>query len=330
MDLQYPELDQKHALAESVGSTQAIITAIEEAKSAHIELYNSGAMRHLSPYREDFTTYRALEPPLYLNAANKQQFLAVGTGSMVIHAPLGAASSEITLENVLYTPAVGYTLISLSALDSLGYHMSIDAGHLEITSPASSVIVRILRTACGLYRISHEEGSYAVEVISIMELHCRMGHIMPASARKLIEDGLVIGIALDPELHKEHCNACIYVHATRQPVPKVCVSEQASHFGDEIHTDVWGPAPISTCQGRHFFITFMDYATHYTITFLLVHKGDTLNVYRSFEAWVCTQNLCTAIKVLCSDRGSEYLSTTFDKHLAGAGTTHWLTVHDTP
>jgi hypothetical protein len=46
---------------------------------------------------------------------------------MVINMPLGAVSLEITLENILYAPAMGYTLISLSVLDSLGYHMSIDA-----------------------------------------------------------------------------------------------------------------------------------------------------------------------------------------------------------
>jgi hypothetical protein len=102
LELQYPESDEGlHMLTESTGGTQAVITAVEEAKSARIELYDSSAMWHLSPYCEDFTTYRALEPLLYLNAANKQQFPAVGMGSMVIHVPLGAMSSEITLEERL-------------------------------------------------------------------------------------------------------------------------------------------------------------------------------------------------------------------------------------
>ena len=153
MELQYPESDEDFpALTESAGGAQAIITAVEEAKSVCIELYNSSTTWHLSPYREDFTTYRALEPLLYLNAANKQQFPAMGTGSMVIHAPLRAASLEITLENILYAPAVGYALISLGALNLLGYHMSIDTRELENTSPAGSVIVHIPRMMCRLYR----------------------------------------------------------------------------------------------------------------------------------------------------------------------------------
>jgi len=128
-------------LAEYRGGIQAIITAVEEAKSACIELYDSSIMWHLSPYCEDFITYRALKPLLlYLNAANKQQFLAVVIGSIVINTPLGAVSSELTLENIL---SVGYTLISLGMLDLLGYHMSLDARHLKITSLGGSVVMHV-------------------------------------------------------------------------------------------------------------------------------------------------------------------------------------------
>lgn len=116
----------------------------------------------------------------------------------------------------------------------------------------------------------------------------------------MIQDGLVTGLALDPESKEEHCDGCLYARATRQPVPKVRVSEQVTQFGDEIYTDVWGPAPVSTRRGRRLFITFTftDDATRYTVTYLLPAKGDVLNAYRAFEAWARTQNLCAAIKVL--------------------------------
>jgi hypothetical protein len=42
------------------------------------------------------------------------------------------------------------------------------------------------------------------------------------------------------------------------------------------------------------------------------------------------QNLHAAIYMLCSDQGGKYLSTTFNMHLSNAGTSHCLTVHDTP
>ena len=48
-----------------------------------------------------------------------------------------------------------------------------------------------------------------------------------------------------------------------------------------------------------------------------------------FEAWLRTQ-FNTPLKRLHSDRGGEYLSDKFSKHLKANGTERKLTVHDTP
>jgi len=166
---------------------------------------------------------------------------------MVINAPNGGGQSKLMLENVLHAPSVGYTLVSLGALDDLGYRITIGDGHLEIQSCGGERLARIAQSARRLYHVSHKgEGGYVVEIVTVMELHRRMGHIAPASMRKLIEASLVTGIALDPSLWEEHCEACIFVCATQKSVPKLRVSDQAQRFGDEIHTDVWGPAPVST------------------------------------------------------------------------------------
>jgi hypothetical protein len=43
-----------------------------------------------------------------------------------------------------------------------------------------------------------------------MELHRHLGHIAPSSARKLIQNGAIVGIELDPDSQEADCNACIY------------------------------------------------------------------------------------------------------------------------
>jgi hypothetical protein len=225
----------------------AVITPVKEVKPAQVELYNLGTTCHISLYCNDFTNYCMLEPLLFLHAANGQWFLAIGTRTMVVSTPNGDMQSELTLEKVLHALSVGYTLVSLRSLDALRYHITIGDGHLKIKSQGGEHLALIGRTLHGLYRVLHEgEASYAVEIVSVMELHRRMGHIAPASAHKLVTDGLVTRIALDPNSREEHCEACIYAHATQQPVPKVRVSKQAKHFGDEIHTDVSGPAEVAS------------------------------------------------------------------------------------
>src|SRR5258708_37735389 len=79
-----------------------------------------------------------------------------------------------------------------------------------------------------------------------------------------------------------------------------------------------------------FRSTFTDDAMRYTVTFLMCTKDEALGAYKSYEAWATTQQHCRAIKVLCSDRGGEYLSKDFDQHLAKSGTARKLTAHDTP
>ena len=103
------------------------------------------------------------------------------------------------LRGTLHAPSIGYMLVSLSVLDEEGYRAHIGAGHLDLMSPEGDQIGRIVRTSCCLYKVLHTfESANATEIVSAMELHCRLGHITVASARKLVESGAVVGIELDP------------------------------------------------------------------------------------------------------------------------------------
>ena len=302
----------------------ATITAADANHGTRIELYNTGATRHLSPFKSDFKTYSPLTPPVLLNTANQQRFQAIGSGSMAIQVPNGDTESEVLLRGVLYAPSVAYTLVSLGTLDEEGYRMSVGGGYLEITDPYGQRVGQIVHTLRGLYRVAHEEKANAVELLSVME------HIAPSTARKLVDSGAITGIKIDPESKESHCDVCLYACTTRKPIPSVRIRPPAENFGDKIHTDVWGPSRTATCQGRHYFITFTDDATRYTVCFLLRTKDGAFEAYKLFESWALTQEHCNGIKVLRSYRGGEYLSAAFNEHLAAAGTARKLTTHDTP
>jgi hypothetical protein len=86
-------------------------------------------------------------------------------------------------------------------------------------------------------------------MLTIMELHRRLSHIATSSAQKLVKSGAVTGIKLDPSLKEATCDMCIFMHATRHPVPKIQISSPAQNFGDKVHTNVWGPSTTPTWQG---------------------------------------------------------------------------------
>ena len=58
-----------------------------------------------------------------------------------------------------------------------------------------------------------------------------------------------------------------------------------TEFGGEIHTDLWGPAPVATKSGRHYYVTFTDDKTRLTSLYLLRSKADAFEAYKEFESW---------------------------------------------
>ena len=100
-------------------------------------------------------------------------------------------------------------------------------------------------------------------------------------------------------------------------------------FGGEVHSDLWGPAPVESRGGRKYYVTFIDDKTRLTTLYLLRTKDEAPRIYKSYEAWVETQ-MGAKIKVLNSDMGREYQGAVFVEDLKSKGTQQKLNVHDTP
>ena len=227
-------------------------------------------LSHLVMYKSDFTSYSLLTPPIFLNMKNQQQFPAIRCGTLVVQVSNWGTMLELTLHRALHVPVVSYTLVSIAALNKEGYHTHIGTGHMELTSLQGECIGHIPRMPRHLYKVVHVlDSANAVEPLSAMELHRHLSHIAIDSACKLVTSGTVIGIELDSNLQDVDCDGCIFAWATWLFVPKVRICLPAQNFGDEIHTNVWGPSSTVIGQGKQYIITFMDDTMRYTVTFLL-------------------------------------------------------------
>jgi transposase InsO family protein len=295
------------------------------------ELYDSGASRHMSPYHHQFINFRVIVPKTII-AADRGTFQATGLGDMRIQMPNGKSTTNILLKDVLYAPRMGLTLVSVSKLAAAGYPTLFLSSFAKVMDGRRRVIAKV-PASNGIYRFEHPgSGNFAgsaEETVTIMELHRRMGHIAPEAARKLVKDGLVTGIRIDESSKVTECDSCEYAKMHRKTVRKEREDARATEFGEEIHSDVWGPAPLPTIHGRLYYITFTDDYSRLTHIYLLKKKDQAFDAYKIYEAWVKTQKN-TVIKRLHTDRGGEYLSDAFGDHLAKAGTVRNLTVHDTP
>src|SRR6266487_2928527 len=169
----------------------------------------------------------------------------------------------------------------------------------------------------------------AVIGLSIMDLHRRLGHLPLKAIRDLVSKGLVSGIKLIDKDEPEECEACIKARMTRKPIKTERQGERAKAFGEEIHSDIWGPARVESLGGRKYYVSFTDDATRWTTAYLQRAKSDTFKSYQLFAAWVKTQMGIT-IACLHADRGGEYLDKNFISFLDENGTNWKFTVHDTP
>jgi hypothetical protein len=115
---------------------------------------------------------------------------------------------------------------------------------------------------------------------------------------------------------------------TRKTIHKEREAPPANTFGDKIHTDLWGPSPLSSLGGRKYYVSFTDDHSCYMRLALLCAEDETMEAYKGFAAWAQTQR-GAHVKRLQSDRGGEYTGGNFTKFLQEQGTERRLTTHDT-
>jgi hypothetical protein len=165
-----------------------VSTGAAHANNTCTELYDSGMTQHISPYRDMFETF--MEIPLKVfNTANQQKFDTIGQGEMVIEVLNGMDASKLTLTKVLYSPRVGYTLVSIGHLDECGYSATFEGGQCSIRGGDGKTIGHIPKSGKGLYKVVHEDGKSlfaAMEKLTVIELHRHMGHILPGITKNLL------------------------------------------------------------------------------------------------------------------------------------------------
>ncbi|BBN68727.1 hypothetical protein Prudu_550S000600, partial [Prunus dulcis] len=96
-----------------------------------------------------------------------------------------------------------------------------------------------------------------------------------------------------------------------------------------VHSDVWGPAPISTSSGARWFVTFIDDCTRMTWISLLKTKGEVCTTFQQFYKMVDTQ-FHAKIKILRSDNGGEFVNHDLCQFLEAHGIEHQRTCPYTP
>ena len=140
--------------------------------SGTAELYDSGCMNHISPYKSQFQNFQDIAPR-HFRAANKQSFSTTDKGDIIIDIPNGSETSQLQLNNVLYSPEVSYTLVSIGCLDEGGFSAMFGGGKCVLHGLDGVKIGEVLRKSSRIYKVEHEEevASAAEEKLTLEQFH---------------------------------------------------------------------------------------------------------------------------------------------------------------
>lgn len=73
-----------------------------------------------------------------------------------------------------------------------------------------------------------------------------------------------------------------------------------------VHSDIWGPTPVTSSLGHRFYIHFIDDFSKFSWLYPLVHKSSAYNAFLKFKLLV--ENLFDKrIKYLQTNGGTEYI-----------------------
>ena len=101
------------------------LPAMAAQESDSREIFDSGASRHMSPFRTSFVTYRSIKARP-ITAANKNVFNAIGIGDLIIKVPNGAMTSKILLRDAYHAPDLALMIVSVGRILDAGYSVDFD------------------------------------------------------------------------------------------------------------------------------------------------------------------------------------------------------------
>ena len=155
--------------------------------------------------------------------------------------------------------------------------------------------------------------------------HHRLGHMSEKGMNILHSRNLLPGLK---DVDLDFCENCIYGKQKRVRFLRVGKEKKRKKL-ELVHTDVWGPAQVSSLGGSRYYVTFIDDATRKTWIYCIKNKSD---VFDTFKKWKALVEIETGRKLKClrSDNGGEYCSKEFDRYCSEHGIHREKTVPRTP
>lgn len=304
----------------------------DSAKNHLTFLMDSGATDHIVNQLDVFTKYTELNPPIRIGIAKSgASVLATAKGCIEVTTNKGVQGS---LMEVLYCPEVPHNLLSVRKIQQTGMTVIFTKSGVEVRKDdeiilSGEIINNLYKIIFGLNKLNYQINNVTIKHYKLW--HARLGHISKSSFEYLRKHSL-----FDDNTHiqnikpdNEICETCIFGKQVRLPFAKAKSKSPINKPLFIIHSDICGPITPPTLDDKHYFVTFIDDYTHYTVTYLMNYKSEVLKMFKDYVAKSETYLNSKIVNLYC-DNGREYLSNDFKDFCVQKGIMYHLTVPHTP
>jgi Integrase core domain. len=232
---------------------------------------DSGASFHATSSRDLFDSYVPGNlGKVYLG--DDQPCNVVGKGEVQIK----LNGSAWKLKDVRHIPDLRKNLISVGQLASEGYITTFNSDSWKVSRGAMTV-ARGKKTGT-LYMTTDACGSIAVaESNEDPNLwHQRFGHMSEKGLKIMHSKGKLPGLK---SVDIDFCESCILGKQKRVSFQKSGRTPRQEKL-ELVHTDVWGPAPVSSIGGKSYFVTFIDDHSRKVWVYFLRQKSEVYDVFK--------------------------------------------------
>ena len=203
--------------------------------------------------------------------------------SHIVHSQISGLGKPIILKNVLCIPIINKHLLSAYKLaydKNVFIEFHTNAFFIKDKLTKKSLLVG--KSKAGLYPVPFKKSSTPHRAsssvrVSSSQWHRHLGYPSSAVVKSILRSNN-LGCSFDSNFSV--CDACQKGKSHQLPYNNsICVT----YFPLElVHTNVWGPAQVSS-GGFKYYVSFVDDYSRYTWIYLIKRKSDVEQIFYNFQ-----------------------------------------------
>ncbi|GBN23606.1 Retrovirus-related Pol polyprotein from transposon TNT 1-94 [Araneus ventricosus] len=284
-------------------------------------LIDTAATSHFCYERVWFKNFKELKTTKALLADKKSTCEVEGIGDIDFIVQDIKGNVKITLKDVFYTPNMRRNLISGARMDIAGLKIIWSNNVMRTCHSNNEYFFSAFRQDM-FYIVSGYPllDSVMYTSVDLNLIHKRLCHVNIPLIKDMCKNKSVKGLEkVNIKIDNESCIACNVGKATRTSLKKNHVYKRVTKSVlDEVHMDLWGPAPVNSLGGSKYFLSIIDDFSRKIDVFTLKCKSEVFSIFKEYLSRV-QRELGRKLKSVRTDNGLEFCHKDFETFLRDLG-----------